>query len=42
LEIGSPQETAVRKLVEDRGEYEMLPTIKDFAGHPRVVSARKR
>jgi release factor glutamine methyltransferase len=40
LEIGAPQEPAVRKLVEDRTEYELLPTIRDYAGHPRVVSAR--
>ena len=42
LEIGAPQETAVRKLVEERGEYELSPTIRDYSGHPRVISARKR
>ena len=42
LEIGAPQESAVRKLVEDRAEYELSPTIRDYSGHPRVVSARKR
>ncbi len=41
LEIGAPQETSVRELVENRGEYELLPTIPDYARHPRVVSARK-
>ena len=40
LEIGAPQESVVRKLVEDLGEFELLPTIRDYAGHPRVVSAR--
>ncbi|MBI3464515.1 MAG: peptide chain release factor N(5)-glutamine methyltransferase [Planctomycetes bacterium] len=42
LEIGAPQESAVRKLMEERGEYELLPTIRDYAGHPRVVSSRLR
>ena len=42
LEIGAPQESAVRKLVEERGEYELLPTICDYAGHPRVISSRLR
>jgi release factor glutamine methyltransferase len=42
LEIGSPQEMAVRKLVEGRDKYELSPTIRDYSGHPRVVSAKKR
>jgi release factor glutamine methyltransferase len=41
LEIGSPQEGAVRNLIESRGGYELLPTIHDYAGHARVISARK-
>lgn len=42
LEIGTPQEAAVRELVEDRSEYELSPTIRDYSGHPRVISAKKR
>jgi release factor glutamine methyltransferase len=42
LEIGSPQESAVQSLVEARGEYDLSPTIRDYSGHPRVVSARMR
>jgi release factor glutamine methyltransferase len=42
LEIGAPQESAVRKLLEDRGEYELLETIPDYARHPRVLSATLR
>jgi len=42
MEIGAPQESAVRKLIENRGEYELLPTIHDYAGHPRVVPAKRR
>jgi release factor glutamine methyltransferase len=41
LEIGAPQEAEVRRLVESRGAYELLPTIHDYAGHARVISARK-
>jgi len=40
LEIGAPQEAAVRQLIESTGRYELLATIHDYAGHPRVVSAR--
>jgi release factor glutamine methyltransferase len=39
VEIGAPQESAVRKLVEDCGGFELLPTIPDYAKHPRVISA---
>ena len=42
LEIGTPQESAVRQFMEQCGEVEALPTIHDYAGHPRVVSARKK
>ena len=42
IEIGSPQELAVRKLLENLEDFELLPTIHDYAGHPRVVSARRR
>ena len=40
LEIGAAQELEVCKLVETSGEYEVLPTIRDYSGHPRVISAR--
>ena len=42
IEIGAPQESAVRALVEACGVYDLEPTIYDYAGHPRVVSARMR
>ena len=42
LEIGAPQEAAVRKLLEDTDRFDLLPTIHDYAGHPRVVSSRLR
>jgi release factor glutamine methyltransferase len=42
LEIGATQEAAVRALLTERPELEVGPTLKDMAGHPRVVSARKR
>ena len=42
LEIGAPQETVVRKLIEDTARFDLLPTIHDYAGHPRVISARLR
>ena len=41
LEIGTDQEKAVRNLIEQQGGYELLATIRDYAGHPRVVSARR-
>jgi len=41
LEIGAPQEFDVRRLVEQQGGYSLQPTIHDYAGHPRVVSAVK-
>lgn len=41
LEIGAPQEDAVRQLVAKVGAFELLPTVFDYAGHPRVVAARK-
>ncbi len=41
LEIGAAQESAVRDMIAKRGEYELLPTIFDYAGHARVVSARR-
>lgn len=42
LEIGAPQETAVREIIQETGQFELLPTVHDYAGHPRVVAARRR
>jgi len=39
LEIGSPQEAAVRDRIAAHPEYTLLPTIRDLNGHPRVVHA---
>jgi release factor glutamine methyltransferase len=38
LEIGAPQELAVRSLIGDRGQFKLLDTIRDYAGHARVIS----
>lgn len=42
LEIGSDQEAPVRALLESRSELEVAPTVRDGAGHPRVLRARRR
>jgi release factor glutamine methyltransferase len=42
LEIGAPQETPVRERFASRPEFELAPTIYDYARHPRVLSARKK
>ncbi len=42
LEIGAPQEIDVKRLLEQRDEYEAASTIKDYAGHPRVISAPRK
>jgi release factor glutamine methyltransferase len=42
LEIGSDQEEPVRALLESREELDVLPTVRDGAGHPRVLRARRR
>jgi release factor glutamine methyltransferase len=41
LEIGAPQELSVRELLLEVGGFEVLPTVRDYAGHPRVVVARR-
>lgn len=41
LEIGSDQETSVRRLIEEKREFELAPTIRDAANHPRVLCARR-
>ena len=40
VEVGAGQATAVAKLVEDAG-LSVVGVINDFAGHPRVVRARR-
>ena len=42
IEIGAPQEEAVRRLIQRQGIFELSPTVHDYAGHPRVISARKQ
>ena len=41
LEIGSPQEQAVRQLIEAQPGYKLAPTVHDHAQHPRVIRATK-
>ena len=40
LEIGAPQEEAVRRLVAEHEGFILSPTLRDYSGHPRVVRAR--
>jgi hypothetical protein len=40
VEIAAPQEETVRRLIQAHPNYELLPTIKDYSGHPRVLKAR--
>ncbi len=42
VEIGAPQEKPTRQKLAALLEYELAPTIQDFSGHPRVLSARLR
>jgi release factor glutamine methyltransferase len=42
LEIGYTQEADVRAILGERAELEVGPTLKDMAGHPRVIGARRR
>jgi release factor glutamine methyltransferase len=42
IEIGAPQEATARERIEHQGAYELAPTVRDFAGHPRVLKARMR
>jgi release factor glutamine methyltransferase len=41
LEIGTAQEGPVRGLIDQRGVFEVAPTLRDAANHPRVVWARR-
>jgi release factor glutamine methyltransferase len=42
LEIGAPQEGPVRERFARYPDFELAPTIYDYARHPRVISARKK
>lgn len=42
LEIGSAQEAPVRELLGGCSEIELAPTVKDGAGHPRVIRGVKK
>ena len=42
LEISPMLENAVRQLIAADGRFELDPTIKDLAGHARVIAARRR
>lgn len=41
LEIGAPQESGVRQSVEATGDFGLSPTIQDYGGHARVISATR-
>jgi release factor glutamine methyltransferase len=41
MEISPMIEGAVRELITKRGDYELGPTIKDHAGQPRVIQAKR-
>ncbi len=40
LEVGADQARSVIRLLEERGSYEAVEVVKDYAGHDRVVLAR--
>jgi release factor glutamine methyltransferase len=42
VEIGAPQEALARERLAQYGAYELMPTVRDFSGHPRVLKARRR
>ncbi len=42
LEISPMLEDSVRKLIAADGRFDLEPTIKDLAGHARVIAARRR
>jgi release factor glutamine methyltransferase len=41
LEIGSDQEGQVRAILANHSEFELAPTVRDAANHPRVLIARR-
>jgi release factor glutamine methyltransferase len=42
IEIGAPQEGPARKRLLADERYELMPTVHDFSGQPRVLRARLR
>ena len=42
IEISPMIEAAVKSLVAAHGQFEVEPTVKDLAGHARVVQAKRR
>jgi release factor glutamine methyltransferase len=42
LEIGSDQEEPVRKMIGERPELALAPTVRDAANHPRVIHASRQ
>jgi release factor glutamine methyltransferase len=42
LEVSPMIEPAVRQLLEADSRFELLPTVKDLAGQPRVAQAKRR
>ena len=41
MEVSPMIEPAVRDIIEKHGGFELGPTIKDLAGHPRIVQAKR-
>jgi release factor glutamine methyltransferase len=41
VEIGAPQEATARTRLQEQPCYELAPTVRDLAGHPRVLKARR-
>lgn len=41
LEIGAGQEEDVRALLSRHREFQILPTVRDLQGHPRVIQAAR-
>lgn len=42
MEMGVGQEEAVHDILKETGKFELQPTVRDYAKHPRVVHAVKR
>lgn len=42
VEIGAPQEEPARARLTTLPEYHLMPTIRDYSGHPRVLRAEYR
>lgn len=41
MEIGPATESAVQQLLTQDGRFQLLPTVKDLAGLPRVIKAQR-